>query len=401
MAYLYNNRRVRLFRAQKNKVVLTHAELTKVGKRIDRWNDILHRKEAKNSSNAELESGILVDIDDCKERLEQLQNKLDVVKEYPEDALDHANIVEKLYLWIHSFLNNVMFMNEIQLKELEESLKHGDYRVNNPVMEYYIKEYQTTKREKIETEKFRLETLYHNLSRSKEENLEIVVNPNPSTEVKQEIGSIIEIKKEEIPPIMPPMIETENVPEEVKDITEIKEENKIIEELTEVKEEDKTKIEVEEDHNIKKDDHYILTEEEENEIAKKKGYTMKKIIIEILIMIAKLTYSSTQEVAFLFMIIAHIGNGNLLSLVYVFSVFCYAIVARCRPKGIYWKIMLIYCAVVIALKYVCVLITEFAVYQSKNDWIDDLQANVHFYYNDSSDGESVCLKWKKEVQCIS
>ena len=93
MAYLYNNRRVRLFRAQKNKVVLTHAELTKVGKRIDRWNDILHRKEAKNSSNAELESGILVDIDDCKERLEQLQNKLDVVKEYPEDALDHANIV--------------------------------------------------------------------------------------------------------------------------------------------------------------------------------------------------------------------------------------------------------------------------------------------------------------------
>ena len=87
-----------------------------------------------------------------------------------------------------------------------------------------------------------------------------------------------------------------------------------------------------------------------------------KVLIETFLMSFKLLYSSTKIICFFLMVIAHIFNGNMLSFVYVLCLFCYAILIRCRPHRLYWKIMLFYAGTVVFVKYIFVLIEYLLVY---------------------------------------
>ena len=67
--------------------------------------------------------------------------------------------------------------------------------------------------------------------------------------------------------------------------------------------------------------------------------------------IYRLLLSSTQFYCFFFMILAHLFNSSLITLVYPISVFAYGFIEHCRPRATYWSLMLIYTELVLATKY--------------------------------------------------
>lgn len=63
-----------------------------------------------------------------------------------------------------------------------------------------------------------------------------------------------------------------------------------------------------------------------------------------------LIVSNSSILCYIFMIIAHIVNGSLLSLVYPVSIFCYALFEEIRPHKGYWKFILLYTMIVLIAK---------------------------------------------------
>lgn len=112
----------------------------------------------------------------------------------------------------------------------------------------------------------------------------------------------------------------------------------------------------------------------------------KQIVIDILFLLLKILYTSSNLICYLAMIIAHAYYGNLLSLVYPLGVLGYALLVRCRPHGNFWRIMLIYSGVVIVLKYMTSIVQDFLINYSCAGisrinctyaaFFDSLQANV-------------------------
>jgi len=298
MAYLYNNIRVKKFREQRNIITQTHEELEELKSRIDRWNQVLHRKEAKakEAKANEIESGLLIDIDDCAFKLKQLKKKQELVHAHPEKALKYATMVERLFIWFHDRINNVIFMHEKELDKVSKALKNGAHTLPNHVMDYYIKIYIENKEKKIKLQELKLSIL-----KSKQDPLRT---------------------SEEVVPLL----------------------SKGVEDIV--------------------DDHFT------------KEYTIIGLTLKILLMFWKLAFSSTQEICFLLMIIAQIYNGNILSLIYVLSFFCYGLVKRSRPHWIYWRIMKLYTGLVIIAKYSCVFLQSVLEYNGSLDIIKKYQSEV-------------------------
>lgn len=298
MALLYNNIRIKEFRDQRNKVTHTHDALDELKIRIKRWNQVLHRKE---NNSTEAESGLLIDIDDCALKLEQLKKKQKLIHEHPERSLRYAKLVERLFIWFHNHINNIIFMHDKELDKVADHLKNGAHTLPNPVMDYYIKIYIESKEKKIKVQELRLETL----------------------KLKHKLGreAIEEFLVREV-----------KVREEVKD-------------------------------------------------SFTKEYTILGLVFNILLMLGKFIFSSTQEICFLLMIIAQICNGNILSLLYVLSFFCYGLVRRGRPHWIYWRVMKLYTGFVIIAKYSCVFLESVLAYKNSLDFIRKYQADVLLKYN--------------------
>ena len=72
------------------------------------------------------------------------------------------------------------------------------------------------------------------------------------------------------------------------------------------------------------------------------------------LMIDLLTYCSKkfQFVCYFIMVLNHIENASLLSMVYPVSIFCYAILEYPRPSKNYWNFCIIYSIIVLAIKYI-------------------------------------------------
>lgn len=69
---------------------------------------------------------------------------------------------------------------------------------------------------------------------------------------------------------------------------------------------------------------------------------MHTIIYEYLKLVSKILVSNTAIFCYIFMILAHIFNGSLLSAVYPLSIFIYALLEETRPKKWYWLFLILY-----------------------------------------------------------
>ena len=148
-----------------------------------------------------------------------------------------------------------------------------------------------------------------------------------------------------------------------------------------------TELHPEEAKNMPNPEPKSLLNEIEINIPKKPN--TKQIVIDIMFLLLKILYSSSDLICYLAMIIAHAYYGTLLSLVYPLGVFGYALLARSRPHGKFWRIMLIYTGVVIVLKYIISIAQDFLINYSCAGiersnckyavFFDNLQSNVIFY----------------------
>ena len=295
MTYLYNNMKVHEFRSNRKMLERNREELSMLQRRIKGWNEVLHKKESKQSPGLEAELGLPVDLENSRQKIENIKIKLKDINDYPEEALYHAGILEKLYLWCQKNINHILFMKQSELEQLEKTLKKGTHLLPNPVIDYRLREYRSKRKEKLYLEIDKYNGLRNKL--------------DPANH------SII--------------------PELIPGVKKVIEEN----------EEDKTQC-------------------QEN----KKPFSTTQLLMKIIYCLPKLLLSTTQGICFALMIIAHIFNGNILSFIYVLSIFCYALVTKCRPHKLYWKILLSYTNIIIGLKYLCSFI-ELVVSTSLNESI--------------------------------
>jgi len=76
----------------------------------------------------------------------------------------------------------------------------------------------------------------------------------------------------------------------------------------------------------------------------------------------RIILSSTQFYCYFVMILAHLFQGSILSVVYPVSIFIYGLTEHCRPRRGYWIFVLIYAELVLALKF-CIQLNAI------DDWI--------------------------------
>jgi len=79
-----------------------------------------------------------------------------------------------------------------------------------------------------------------------------------------------------------------------------------------------------------------------------KGY---QLVIAYISLIFNIMLSNTSFACYLLMIVDHIMNGSIVSLVYPFSIFIYALLEERRPKNSYWKFIIIYSSLILILKF--------------------------------------------------
>ncbi len=298
MAYLHNNRRVYELRRQKYMLDQNHVRLSQVSASIENWNKVLHRD---GSSASTAESGLILDIEESRQKLEQMQRKLDGVVIYPYLAVKHTSVMEDVYLWLSEKINHVAFVKSSALEALEKQLESGVSLIPNCVTDYHVSTYIELLRQKIEIERLRLSILERRRVEVKEGN-----RPESKAESKMEL----------LP--LPPLDE-----------------------------EKKRKRAENEEAALR-----VQKESDQGDPKAPKGLSTVKLLFDIFLMLPKLIFSSTQQICLILMLLAHAFNGNLMSLVYVLGVLCYAWLVRCRPRERFWRAMLMYAGVVIILKYV-------------------------------------------------
>jgi len=311
--FVYNNKRIYEFRRQKYILTENRTQLAQVEGVINSWNEVLHRKEIKNNQNeSQAESGMRLDIQDSKQRLEKMERKLKNVDEYPYLAFKNCGLIDKIYIWLFNAVNHILFMTKKEINEQKENIKNGK-ELQNFVTEYYVKFYKDVKKAKIEIEKCKLKILEDKLLLAQQ----ISKDSNKEDQTK---------KLEDFEAELPKIPEAEGLP----------------------------KI---------------------------------KLIIEIIKLLFKLIYSNSECICYLLIIIAEIAYGNILSLIYVASVFCYALLVRGRPHPKYWKFLRIYSGIILVLKYICSYFQWLLIFyvkgpsNNKNYWSDffaKFQQNVFF-----------------------
>ena len=115
----------------------------------------------------------------------------------------------------------------------------------------------------------------------------------------------------------------------------------------------------------------------------KTSYLIKSLAIDLL------TYCSKkfQFVCYFIMVLNHIENASIISMVYPISIFCYAIIEYPRPSKNYWNFCIIYSIVVLALKYMLQLQLFVEIFgykmsadnQSEMSIFEDTIKNLEYY----------------------
>lgn len=83
----------------------------------------------------------------------------------------------------------------------------------------------------------------------------------------------------------------------------------------------------------------------------KKRNKFYSLIWELIKCLILACVSNFNMMVYLFMIIAMIQNGDLITLVYPVSIFAYAVYEECRPNKKYWQFIIIYTLIVIIIKF--------------------------------------------------
>ena len=66
----------------------------------------------------------------------------------------------------------------------------------------------------------------------------------------------------------------------------------------------------------------------------------------------RILFSSTQFICFFLMILDHLFNGSIMTMIYVVSIFAYGLIKQCRPSKFYWTFMLFYAELMLGIKLV-------------------------------------------------
>ena len=77
-----------------------------------------------------------------------------------------------------------------------------------------------------------------------------------------------------------------------------------------------------------------------------KSYLIKKIFQDLIIIISK----NFCWICYLFMIINHLINASIISMIYPLSIFCYALLENPRPSKNYWRFCYIYTFIILIIK---------------------------------------------------
>ena len=93
----------------------------------------------------------------------------------------------------------------------------------------------------------------------------------------------------------------------------------------------------------------IPAEEKADDVSKET--TKFKLFVAYIALLFQILISKTSLICYLFMIVAHIMNGSLVSMVYPFSIFIYALLEERRPVKTYWKFIILYSAIILFLKF--------------------------------------------------
>ena len=157
--------------------------------------------------------------------------------------------------------------------------------------------------------------------------------------------------------------EQENLKKEEKE--EKEEKNEVIENEIDKEKEKKNKEKKKEDEekgNIKLDQPYddmFFSHQDYKELKEEirqdffNNYcSKKKIIFIILKSIFNFFFGNFEYTVFILMILNHLIYGAATSLIFSFLVFIFGIIQYPRPSKVFWKITLIYCTIIIFLKFV-------------------------------------------------
>lgn len=275
--FLYNNRRVTKYEKYDRMKQDHNEKLDNIREQIDRWNEKL---EVSNPSKNPLQirrlttfkrstssafasvAGLKTELGDASERIKKIDLLLDDKDKLGKDYIRNmGSTFGRLYIWLHTFINHVLFKKGEKLAKLLKNTAKGAYCIKS-------------KLEKLITAN---EVLKLQIEKTK---LEQTLKLAQSSDQFEELHT----KQQRM--------------------------EKSIEEFVGFK-----------------------------NILKNYWYCIYKILL-----------SSTEFYCYLFMILAHLFNGSLLSLVYLLSIFGYGLVEHCRPKSLYWNIMLIYTICVLVFK---------------------------------------------------
>ena len=303
-----------------------HTELNQVENSISDLNKLLSSRESSKESAKHGKAGIELEILEHKERIEHKEKKLEYLKKFRLEATKPDGLLPKLYIWLLTRVNIVAFAKRSELVTIKEKLQLGAHVFPDYVVDYYANQCIEAKDKTLKSEKNLLSQLEKTL-------------------------------KQQEQPAAPAQLLALKVSEGL----------------------------------------LKLRTKEEKEISKKlkpkeetvKEPTTTQLLIDILFLLLKLLYSSTELICYIAMIIAHAFYGNLLSLIYPTGVLCYALIVRCRPNGKFWKFMLMYTGIIIILKFLTSLAQQFFLHylctEKTKDCpyikaFQDLQANVFFFY---------------------
>ena len=102
----------------------------------------------------------------------------------------------------------------------------------------------------------------------------------------------------------------------------------------------------------------------------------KKIVYILLKSLGKFLLENNEYIIYLFLLINHLINGNILSMIYPIMVLIFGIIQYPRPSRIFWKILMVYTTLIIFLKFAIQL----------NIWeMIDYTKNFILYFDESNE----------------
>ena len=67
-------------------------------------------------------------------------------------------------------------------------------------------------------------------------------------------------------------------------------------------------------------------------------------------LLIELVASNSALLCYIFMTIAHLVDGSVISFIYPLSIFCFALIKEIRPSKTYWQFILAYTTIILLLK---------------------------------------------------